>query len=66
MTRRIQYLVPIDVFEKFAAKYIDGTRDHSKREKRQAVPASIDYRTNGWVTPIKDQGTLLIMQTVNP
>ncbi|KAH7700039.1 cathepsin L-like proteinase, partial [Aphelenchoides avenae] len=49
------YLVPLDVFNKLAASYNDSTPGHPKRGKRQAAPASIDYRANGWAPTVKDQ-----------
>ncbi|KAH7715949.1 hypothetical protein AAVH_16682 [Aphelenchoides avenae] len=50
-----QRLVPVD-FEKTLPSRNDSRAVPPRRQKRQAPPTSFDYRSKGWVSPVKDQG----------
>jgi C1A family cysteine protease len=58
-----KWLQPLALKEKAAGKSRIGhdqrpsaTGRRSSRVKRQTIPTSFDYRTYGWVTPVKNQG----------
>ncbi|KAH7715284.1 hypothetical protein AAVH_17288 [Aphelenchoides avenae] len=58
-----KWLQPLALEEKYAGKNRighdqrpAGAGRRTSRVKRQTIPTSFDYRTVGWVTPVKNQG----------
>lgn len=62
ITILVQMLIPPEVGDKLASEAAKnksvGHEEPSARQKRQIpITSSLDYRSNGWVTPVKNQGT---------